>query len=182
MTMTVEQVFVKKLDLVQRFCTRAFIALSAQDREEATAEVVAQTWAFCVDAAKRGRVGEGLTMFFAERAILRVKSGRKLASTGVRNDVTNRRTQDRYGYGLIHLGALFGAQPRGKGNTRNTADVIFDLADWMDTLPLEQQHAVCCLAEGLNERETSERVGVSKTMLNTWRNKWRLSCSLIQAN
>jgi len=176
---TVQAVFLERLDLVQRMANRAFTGLEWQDKEEAMQEVVAQCWAFCAEAAERDRIGHGLVYHFAKRAILRVKSGRKLTDSGVRNDVCHRRTQRRYEYGMAHLGAMCVCPTRAKGFTRRTVDVVCDLADWMDTLPLRHQQAVCHLAEGLTIRETAQRVGRAQQVVSGWRAQWLASCPIL---
>jgi hypothetical protein len=150
----------------------AFRSLNPSDRDEASADLIAATWAAWSGLIKRCRspleVGPSGILNFALKY---VRSGRTVGNPGAgrgRTDLWRRKAQRLGGFKLVSLAT---AQRDGdvkawiasdnKSTPADHATFLIDFQTWLGRLPERRRRAAELLSQGFGTLEVARRVGLS---------------------
>jgi DNA-binding NarL/FixJ family response regulator len=162
-------VFLKFLPTIERYAQQAFVGLTAEQREEAIQEVLANACVACFRLAQRERLELAYPTVLARFAIAQFWSGRQVGNHLNGQDALSSHAQRKHGFRVERLqqrdpaGGLWLEAVVEDRRTPVLEQVRFrvDFADWLARLPQRKRQVAEALALGHATWEVAQQSSLS---------------------
>ncbi len=173
--------FLRLLPLIQQLAHRAFRRHPDEEREELTAEVIANCWAAFVRLMDANREERVFATPLARFAIRQVRDGRRVGNPRNVNDVCSAYAQRRQGFCLERLDRYDRRERRWKqilvearnAGPADTACIRIDFDQWLRCLPSRPRRVAEKLAIGETTGDVARKFRLSSGRISQMRRELR---------
>ncbi len=169
--------FLVLLPKIRRYACRAFRRWSAEAREDAVAEVVANAYVAYVRLVRRGRGELAFATVLARYAIRQFHDGRRVGSRFTVRDVMSKAAQRRHGFAVERLDCV--GSPTGAWREAVVEDTATPVADqaafrcdfpaWLRGVKRRDRRIAEALSLGHSTSEVAQRFRVSASRVSQLR-------------
>jgi hypothetical protein len=168
-TPTWHQDFLQLLPAIRRHATIAFRHLNREQRDEATAEVIANALSAFVRLVELGKIQVAYASALARFGVAQFHAGRRVGTKTNTRDVTSPAAQRKHGYTVDRLDRFDGCEGQWKetivedrrAGPAQTAAFRLDYPQWLARLSARDRQIAVHLAEGERTKNIARRFGLT---------------------
>lgn len=172
--------FIELLPRIRQYAERAFGRCKAEAREEAIAEVIANSYVAVAALAVRGKLRIASPAALAKYAVRQFYAGRRVGTPNRSNDLMSKTAQRLYRFRVRSLDTIDDAEilhdsRQPDHRTRSLFDrfaLRSDLSTWLHLLPVRERRIAKALACGHSAVEAARRFRLSRSRISQLRRRW----------